>query len=77
MIEYRAFIGLQDRVVSQYSLGLFQEPPRIPKSADAQIPYIKWCSTVNAVGPLYQQVSHPQIQLPQEPDTKGRLYIIK
>lgn len=27
-------------------------PPPMPKSADAQVPYIKWCRTMHAVGPL-------------------------
>ena len=36
-----------------------QEPPWIPKSADAQVPYIKWGSTV---GPLYPWVPHPQMR---------------
>ena len=29
-----------------------QKPPQIPKSMDAQVPYIKWYSTMNTVGPL-------------------------
>ena len=36
------------RIYIQSSLGvpraLVPGPPRIPKSADAQVPYIKWCS---------------------------------
>ena len=39
--------------------GLVLGPPRVPKPADAQVPYIKWCSTVS---PLYWWVPHPQIQ---------------
>lgn len=26
-------------------------PPRIPKSEDAKVPYIKWCRKMNTVGP--------------------------
>ena len=39
--------------------GLVLGPPRVPKPADAQVPYMKWCSTVS---PLYWWVPHPQIQ---------------
>lgn len=31
----------------------------MPKSADAQVPHIKWCGTVS---PPYWWVPHPQIQ---------------
>ena len=40
----------------------FQEPPWIPKSSDTQVSYIKWCSTMNTVRPLYLWVLHPRIQ---------------
>lgn len=34
----------------------------IPKSVDAQIPYIRWHSAVNTIGPAYPRVSHPPIR---------------
>lgn len=37
-------------------------PPRIPKSADAQVPDIKWCSKMNTVGPLCPWVWHLRIR---------------
>ena len=30
----------------------FQESPQIPKSKDAQVPYIKWLGTVDRFSPL-------------------------
>ena len=53
--------------------GLVPGLPRIPKSADAQILYIKWLSTL---GPPYARVSHPQIQPTADQNTKCRLYSV-
>ena len=49
-IPAQLFLSIQE--------GLVLGPPWVPKSADAQVPYIKWCSTVS---PLYWWVPHPQI----------------
>ena len=37
----------------------FQEPPGIPKSMDAEVPYIKWHSIVS---PPYLRLLHPWVQ---------------
>ena len=47
----------------------FQEPPRILKSKNVQIPYIKWPRRINTTVPLYLRVSHSRIQ----PNTEGNL----
>lgn len=36
-----------------------QDPLGVPKSKDAQVSFIKWCSTV---GPLYPWVLHPRMK---------------
>ena len=56
-------ISVKSLIFKKHSLSVpagdwYQDPLWISKSEDAQVPYIKWCSTVC---PLYPRVPHPQI----------------
>lgn len=43
-------VAVGDRYVrSWHPEGWFQEPPRVPKSTNAQVPRVKWCRTMNTV----------------------------
>ena len=52
--------------------GFGAGPPQIPKSPDAQVPYIKWQSTV---GPWYLRILYPRT--PPTTDQYGRLTTFK
>lgn len=62
----------------------YSGPLKIPKSRDAQVPYMKWRSTMNTVGHLPPWVSHPWNFDPQlvesvgvkPADIEGQLYIL-
>ena len=63
-MSYRVKISFILSIVPPYPPGnWFQGPPRIPKYTDAQVPYIKWLSTVGPPGPRVQnlQFSQPRI----------------
>lgn len=51
-------------LVPQHQRGSHSRTPLIPKSADAQVPYLKWWSTVS---PPYPWMQNPQIQPTLEP----------
>lgn len=56
-------ISVKSLIFKKYSLSVssgdwYQDPLWISKSEDAQVPYIKWRSTIS---PLYPRVPHPQI----------------
>ena len=39
-----SLLEYQITVIPWYPWGIFWGPPQMPKSLDAQVPYIKWCS---------------------------------